>query len=113
MKEALRAQRSAARTAERIFAQVDIDASGDVTYDEFTAWWKARSEAATGAVDEEALAEGLKIFEKFDDDQSGAWRRRSQIAFLLLLFASPILHSHQLSQPSSMPILLLRSDAGI
>jgi hypothetical protein len=54
-----------------IFAQVDTDGNGTVSYDEFARWWGRKQLALTGVLDESKISELKHQWDVFDVDKSG------------------------------------------
>eukprot|EP01045_Picozoa_sp_COSAG04_P028964 COSAG04_NODE_4636_length_1981_cov_3.612646_4_plen_124_part_01 len=55
-----------AASAAAIFAEIDVDHSGALSFEEFRRWWSDRQAATTGHVDEAVLAKGEGLFAQKD-----------------------------------------------
>ena len=64
--------------AEAIFATVDRDGSGSISFDEFATWWSRRTVATTGEVNAELMGEMQAMWSQYDVDSSGALVRAPQ-----------------------------------
>merc|ERR1711969_90645 len=60
-----------AASAAAIFAEIDADHSGALSFEEFRRWWSDRQAATTGHVDEAVLAKGEELFAQKDADGNG------------------------------------------
>eukprot|EP01045_Picozoa_sp_COSAG04_P027898 COSAG04_NODE_4191_length_2243_cov_16.271922_4_plen_216_part_01 len=60
-----------AASAAAIFAEIDADHSGALSFEEFRRWWSDRQAATTGRVDEAVLAKGEELFAQKDADGNG------------------------------------------
>ena len=58
-------------SAAAIFAEIDADHSGALSFEEFRRWWSDRQAATTGHVDEAVLAKGEELFAQKDADGNG------------------------------------------
>ena len=62
--------------ADAVFAHMDKDGSGHVSFMEFMRWWKESHRAAgEGRIEDGLLAEAKRVFQELDDDDSGSLDR--------------------------------------
>jgi hypothetical protein len=58
--------------AATLFALCDTDGSGEISFDEFAAWWAERAYQTTGSVGEQLMTEIQVRWDEADADRSGA-----------------------------------------
>ena len=54
-----------------IFAQVDTDDSGTISFEQFAAWWLERQLATQGTLDEKTMDEMYRVWDECDEDDNG------------------------------------------
>lgn len=60
-----------AQSVDAIFAEVDTDGNGIITYGEFARWWGRKQLARTGVLDESSLWQLKYAWDRYDVDVSG------------------------------------------
>ena len=79
---------SAVLTVDGLFSAVDVDGSGEISFDEFVEFWRGR-QRAVGKQDDGTVAQMRSIFGDLDEDGSGARCHTRTV-----LFVVPFLRRH-------------------